>query len=170
MLAGGLLWSLACSSILLLSLWQAERLETFHRYELLMVVFTGSLLGWFATELADLAIGRRLSFRWRWPLMTVFLAGATLAFTAFLFALDYRAFYARWHASAFSIDWTLQFLFTSASATYQFLGDRAQALPALGAARRYRRLLSSCAPATLRFLPPIARGGANYLFSRKYSP
>ena len=121
MLVGGLLWSLACSTILLLSLWQAERLETFHRDELLLVAFAGSLLGWLATELADLAIGRRLSFRWRWPLMTVFLAGATLAFTAFLFALDYRAFYARWHASAFSIDWTLQFLFTSASATYQFL-------------------------------------------------
>ena len=49
-----------------------------------------------------------------------------MAMTAFLFALDYRVFYARWHAPTGSLIWMFQFAFTSASAVYQFgvLGSR----------------------------------------------
>ncbi|MNY76595.1 hypothetical protein D3C86_2162310 [compost metagenome] len=38
-----------------------------------------------------------------------------------LFALDYRAFYARWHADAGTRAWLYQFAFTSLVAFYQFL-------------------------------------------------
>ena len=40
--------------------------------------------------------------------------------TAFLFAMDYRLFYSRWHAPFGTIVWAFQFVFTSASAVYQF--------------------------------------------------
>lgn len=45
----------------------------------------------------------------------------TIAATALLFALQYRLFFAQWHGTRFSYGWTLHFLFTTASAVYQFI-------------------------------------------------
>jgi hypothetical protein len=49
------------------------------------------------------------------------LSTATVAFTAFLVALEYRSYYAEWHEAAFTVTWVFQFIFTVASAVYQFL-------------------------------------------------
>jgi hypothetical protein len=40
--------------------------------------------------------------------------------------MDYRSFYSRWHAPFGSVIWMFQFVFTGASAVYQFavLGSR----------------------------------------------
>jgi hypothetical protein len=46
---------------------------------------------------------------------------ATLGFTGGLFALQYRAYYAEWHASAFTLAWAFQFVFTVLVALYQFV-------------------------------------------------
>lgn len=43
--------------------------------------------------------------------------------TAAIFALQYRMFYAHWHASFPSITWCYQLVFTSAGAVYQFTVD-----------------------------------------------
>jgi len=45
----------------------------------------------------------------------------TILMTAFLFAMDYRIFYSRWHSPLGSVIWMFQFVFTGASAVYQFL-------------------------------------------------
>ena len=53
--------------------------------------------------------------------MFLALATMTIAATAFLFAMQYRLYFAEWHEPAFTITWMFQFAFTSAAAVYQFL-------------------------------------------------
>jgi hypothetical protein len=48
------------------------------------------------------------------------LAVTTIAGTAGLFGLQYREYYAQWHADAFTWIWFLQFTYTMAAALYQF--------------------------------------------------
>ena len=50
----------------------------------------------------------------------VCLLAATIGFTSGLFALQYRLYYAEWHAPAFTKLWALEFAFTVAAALYQF--------------------------------------------------
>ncbi|RAZ89809.1 hypothetical protein DPM33_16625 [Mesorhizobium hawassense] len=51
----------------------------------------------------------------------VSLLAATLAFTAGLFALQYRSYYAEWHAPTFTLTWAFEFAFTMLTALYQFV-------------------------------------------------
>ena len=55
------------------------------------------------------------------PAFFLCLTVCTIAATAFLFAMDYRIFYARWHAPFGTLTWVYQFVFTSAGAVYQFV-------------------------------------------------
>ena len=48
------------------------------------------------------------------------LAATTIAVTSILFGLQYREYYAQWHADAFTWIWFLQFTHTIAGALYQF--------------------------------------------------
>jgi len=51
----------------------------------------------------------------------VCLLATTLAFTGTLFALQYRSYYAEWHAPAFTITWAFELVFTGLTALYQFV-------------------------------------------------
>ncbi len=51
---------------------------------------------------------------------TVVFALATHLALAALFALEYRFYYAHWHAPAFTLIWGIQFAITTLSAAYQF--------------------------------------------------
>ncbi len=73
----------------------------------------GRLLAHVATRRAR----RETRFAAHFLCLTVF----TVAVTAFVFALDYRTFYAQWHAPVFTYIWCLQQIFTMAGASYQFL-------------------------------------------------
>jgi hypothetical protein len=53
-------------------------------------------------------------------LVIILLAGATIGITALIYALDYRAFYAKWHSEAFSRIWFFEQAFTILGAFYQF--------------------------------------------------
>jgi hypothetical protein len=122
-LAGAPLWGLAASATILAKLWMTGRLDTGHVHALLAVYAVGGAIAWVLSILALSFLTRFLvlSAPYRAVLAACGLGLATIAVTAFLFALDYRAFYVRWHADAFTRDWILQFLFTGASAVYQFL-------------------------------------------------
>ncbi|WP_137131236.1 hypothetical protein [Rhizobium sp. FY34] len=127
LVCGALLWGLAMGACMAAKLWLLGRLGTVHAPALFLLFAGGAAIAWVATAALSLLISRclpRLLPR-RAPLRAVLLAlclgFATVTITAGLFAVDYRAFYARWHADAFTRDWILQFLFTSASAVYQFL-------------------------------------------------
>ncbi len=64
--------------------------------------------------------GRRADATGRFAAMFLSLALATTGITALLFGLEYRTYYAEWHAETFSYVWGLQLFFTMANALYQF--------------------------------------------------
>lgn len=122
LLAGALLWGTVCAFLLVARLWQLDRLGSVHTPLLLGVYALGGTAGWCGAALCLRYLRQRTSKTWLLALAAAaLLLAATLGFTAGLFALHYRSFYAQWHAEAFTRDWVLQFLFTSASAVYQFL-------------------------------------------------
>lgn len=115
------LWGAAMTLSAWFGLWLRERALTFHLEELLLLFGLGALLAWppslFLARFAS--VGRRPETRFAAYLL--FLSLGTIAVTAALFALDYRQFYAQWHAPAGSRVWFYQFTFTSLIAIYQFL-------------------------------------------------
>ncbi len=124
--AGALVWGALMAAVLGLSLYGMERLDSGHTPALFGLYFSGGAIGW----LLALPIIGFFSFRrrpeTRFAAAFLFLSCGTLGATALLFALQYRMFYAQWHAPFGTVIWTFQFAFTSASAVYQFtaLGSR----------------------------------------------
>jgi hypothetical protein len=119
--AAAFLWGAAMTVTAAAGLYLRGLIETFHLPTILLVFFLGGFFGWWLTALVGHFFQRAVK---RPPVLTVLastgLAAATVFATAGLFALEYRSFYAQWHAEPFSCIWLLQFLFTSASAFYQF--------------------------------------------------
>ncbi|MDX8497193.1 hypothetical protein RFM99_02055 [Mesorhizobium sp. VK4C] len=60
---------------------------------------------------------------WQTALAAAFvcLLASTLGFTGGLFALQYRSYYAEWHAPAFTLTWAFELVFTALTALYQFV-------------------------------------------------
>jgi hypothetical protein len=91
-----------------------------HELALTAVYAGGGLLGWFvALPLIH------VSTRGRQPQTvlagwTVLLGIVTIGATAGLYALQYRYFYAHWHAQFPSRIWVYQLIYTTAVALYQF--------------------------------------------------
>jgi len=108
------------------AVYRHNGLHTDRLSALLFVYFLGGALAWPLALKAAGICGRGKPIETRFAACLLCLAIATMAMTAFLFALDYRIFYARWHAPFGSIIWMFQFAFTGASAVYQFgvLGSR----------------------------------------------
>ncbi|MGO4621199.1 hypothetical protein AB4Z34_22750 [Ensifer sp. 2YAB10] len=121
LVVGAPLWGGAMALSAWYSLWLRERALTFHLAELLLIFGFGALLAWppslFLARFA--ALGRRPETRLAAYLF--FLSLGTVAMTAVLYALDYRQFYAQWHAPIGTRTWFFQFTFTSLVAFYQFL-------------------------------------------------
>lgn len=117
-----LVWGACCAALLAYSLITSGRFETFHFSVLISLFALGGVLGWAFSAVFMTFAQRYLRRDWLlYGVALVVLTLATLTFTSGLFALQYRSFYAQWHEQAFSRIWVLQFLFTSASAVYQFL-------------------------------------------------
>ncbi|BAV44962.1 hypothetical protein MLTONO_0059 [Mesorhizobium loti] len=120
-LFGSLLWgaTMGASALinLLLDNWVTpEKIRTVS----LLFVGGGVLafpLGLFAARLVSLGRGREVAF----AAAMVCLAAATIGLTAGLYALQYRSYYAEWHAPVFTLTWGFQLAFTMAVASYQFV-------------------------------------------------
>ena len=119
--AGALLWGMQMLAAAMLGLYLRNGLQTSRLGEVAALYFLGGLLSWpFALPVARfLAYNRRPEARFAAFFVT--LTAATILMTAFLFAMEYRIFYSRWHAPFGSVVWAIQFVFTSVSAVYQFL-------------------------------------------------
>jgi hypothetical protein len=74
-------------------------------------------LGLFVARLVSLGRGREVAF----AAAMVCLAAATIGLTAGLYALQYRSYFAEWHAPVFTLTWGFQLAFTMAVASYQFV-------------------------------------------------
>lgn len=119
-LGGALVWGLLMTTCALASLFMHERWQTFHLQKLLLLYFAGGVAAWpFVLPLARL-LTRRRAAETRFAAHFVLLGVGTIAMTAFLFAMQYRLFYAQWHQPFGTRIWAYQFVFTSAGAVYQF--------------------------------------------------
>jgi hypothetical protein len=120
-LVGAPLWGLVMALSALMALYLRNGAETSHLNSILLLFFSGGLVSWpFALFLGRFgAIGRGRETRFAAFFLCLTLC--TIAATALLFALDYRVFYARWHAPFGTGTWAYQLSFTSASAIYQFI-------------------------------------------------
>jgi hypothetical protein len=117
---GAVAWGLAMASSFLLSVHVFGRATGSHDLALTAIYAAGGLLGWLvACPLVRFSgDGRRTPKVFAaWFLL---LGVMTIAATAGVFALQYRFFYAHWHAPYPSRIWVYQQIFTSASALYQF--------------------------------------------------
>jgi hypothetical protein len=117
---GALGWGFAMAVSFLLSTHLFGRSAGSHDLGLTLIYAGGGFIGWIvALPLIHLAT------RHRAPQVTLaawlFLLGVvTLGATAGVYALQYRHFYAHWHAPFPSRIWVYQLIFTSAVAVYQF--------------------------------------------------
>ncbi|OWV75078.1 hypothetical protein ATY76_25060 [Rhizobium sp. R339] len=121
LIAGALLWGTQMLASSMLGLYLRNGLQTSRLAEVAALYFLGGLLSWpFALPVARFFAYDRPPEA-RFAAFFVTLTAATVLMTAFLFAMEYRLFYSRWHAPFGSIVWAFQFVFTSISAVYQFL-------------------------------------------------
>jgi hypothetical protein len=122
-LFGSALWGIAMAGSALVGLYVRDGLIIFSKLAVISLFFYGPAVG-FAPGLflANLICGRAAGV-WRFVIGTIILALATHTATAALFALQYRVFYAHWHAEFLSVTWCFQLVFTSIAAVYQFTVD-----------------------------------------------
>ena len=120
-LLGALLWAVAMGASALTGLW-LDNWETPEKIRLVVLLYAmGAALafpvGLFAARLISLDRQAEVAF----AAAFICLLAATLAFTGGLFALQYRSYYAEWHAEAFTVLWAFELVFTSLTALYQFV-------------------------------------------------
>jgi hypothetical protein len=107
----------------LVGLYLRDGFVIFARDAIVLMYFYGAAVGFApGLTLANLLAGDRKPVP-RFIIGTIILFLSVHTATAALFALQYRVFYAHWHASFPSITWCYQLVFTSAGAVYQFTVD-----------------------------------------------
>ena len=117
---GSVAWALAMGIAALTKLIYID----WYSPERVMLIAAFFAVGGLVAFLPGIYIGRLLSRGRRdagFAATFLALSTATIAVTAFLVALEYRSYYAEWHEAAFTVTWVFQFVFTVASAVYQFL-------------------------------------------------
>ncbi|WP_051370718.1 hypothetical protein [Mesorhizobium loti] len=120
-LFGALLWAGTMGASALVNLLQ-DNWVTPDKIRTVSLLFAGGgalafPVGLFAARLVSLGRGWEVAF----AATLVGLAAATIGLTAGLYALQYRSYYAEWHAPALTLEWGFQFVFTMAVAFYQFV-------------------------------------------------
>jgi len=120
-LLGALLWAVAMGASALAGLW-LDNWETPEKIRFVVLLFAMGAaiafpIGLFAARLISIGRPSEVAF----AAAFVCLLAATLAFTGGLFALQYRSYYAEWHAEAFTVRWAFELVFTSLTALYQFV-------------------------------------------------
>jgi hypothetical protein len=122
MLGSILLGTLSALSVLL-GLYLRNGWLIFSRDAIVLLYFYGAAAGFGpGLTLATFAVGKARA-PWRLLIGTVILFLSIHTATAAIFALQYRVFYAHWHADFPSITWGFQLAFTSVGALYQFTVD-----------------------------------------------
>lgn len=114
-------WALAMPLCALASLFMAGRAGTGHTVSVLILFSIGGLLAFPTSVFLSQAIVGDRRAETRFACVFLCLTLVTIGMTAFLFAMQYRLFFSRWHAPFATRIWFYQFAFTSAGAVYQFI-------------------------------------------------
>jgi hypothetical protein len=120
LLVGAPVWGLLMMLSAAVALYLRHRLETFHLEALLLLYFAGGFVAWPFCLTFGRFLAHRHRIEGRFAAFFLCLSAGTILMTAFLFAMQYRLFYAQWHAPPGTFIWAIQFVVTSASAVYQF--------------------------------------------------
>ncbi len=121
-IAESLLWGTLMTGAAYFSLMSEQARVFGPRVMTIMAVyFAGGAMGYLFAYPIVQWFAKRVSRPLTLFLAILALGGFTLAATAGVLALNYRAYYAEWHEAAFSIDWFYQQIFTVLGSTYQYL-------------------------------------------------
>lgn len=120
---GSVVWGLLMAVAVAICIYWRNELILHSRVALISLFFFGPALGfgpglWLAQALSLGAGTVRRFF-----IGMIAIALVAHATTGLLFGLQYRMFYAHWHAPFPSLIWCLQFMFTLVGALYQFAVD-----------------------------------------------
>ncbi|WP_137158135.1 hypothetical protein [Rhizobium sp. FKL33] len=119
-LCGSILFGALMALVATLDLYDRNQFLMPQWPAVLAMFFLGGALGFTpALWLSRLLFGSREAIA-RTMGATIVIALSTHLAIAALFALEYRFYYAHWHAPAFTLIWGFQFAFTTLSAAYQF--------------------------------------------------
>lgn len=94
--------------------------QTSHMAVLIGLYFAGGAIAYPLAVMGVGAIARNKRAEARFSAAFLCLGGLTIGFTALLFAIAFRSFYAQWHGDFATGPWAYQLAFTLASALYQF--------------------------------------------------
>lgn len=117
---GAVAWALSMAASFLLSTKLFGHASGSHAATLGALYGLGGLIGWAVAVPLIRFSGHGRTAPTVFSAWFLLLGVTTIAATAGLFALQYRLFYAHWHAPFPSRIWVYQQIFTSASALYQF--------------------------------------------------
>lgn len=116
----GTAWGLAMTASAALNLYLLNQSFELRTKLLLVIFFMGGLFGFILTG----AVLRFLPSKWkasqRFSAAFLTLLLLTIGFTALIFALHFRAYFAQWHDDHLSIRLMFETAFTLMSAVYQF--------------------------------------------------
>lgn len=119
-LPGGVLWAAMMATSAAFNVWR-DGWQTGDKILELAVVFAiGALIAFPIGLLLARLVSQNGRAEARFAAAFIALALATIGITAGLYALQYRFYYARWHADVFTVTWALQFAFTTLGAFAQF--------------------------------------------------
>lgn len=119
-LFGSFAWGIVMAASAALSFWIDNGLLLANPLGLIAVYFYGGSLAFAPGLWLAVLLSGRSGAGSRFVCATVVILLATHTMTAGIFALQYRVFYAHWHAAFPSIVWFFQLGFTSAGAVFTF--------------------------------------------------
>ena len=119
-MGGSLAWGLAMATSFQLSVHLFGRATSSHDLALTLIYAAGGLLGWLVALPLIHLVEKRGGPQTVLAAWLLLLGVVTIGAISGLYALQYRTFYAHWHAPFLSRIWVYQQIFTTASALYQF--------------------------------------------------
>ncbi len=119
-MGGSLAWALAMAASFQLSVHLFGRATSSHDLALTLIYAAGGLLGWLIALPLIHVVEKRGGPQTVLAAWLLLLGVVTVGAISGIYALQYRTFYAHWHAPFPSRIWVYQQIFTTASALYQF--------------------------------------------------
>jgi hypothetical protein len=119
-MGGSLAWGLAMATSFQLSVPLFGRATSSHDLALTAIYASGGMIGWIAALPLIHWVRKRGGPETALAAWLLLLGIVTVGAIAGIYALQYRTFYAHWHAPFLSRIWVYQQIFTTASALYQF--------------------------------------------------
>lgn len=119
-MGGSLAWALAMAASFQLSVHLFGRATSSHDLALTLIYAAGGLIGWLIALPLIHLVEKRGGPQTVLAAWLLLLGVVTVGAISGIYALQYRTFYAHWHAPFPSRIWVYQQIFTTASALYQF--------------------------------------------------